>query len=134
MSAEVRLDELVKVIEQYGLAYLISIGDDARPHVVAVDPVAREDQLRIVEPGRGSRRNISARPALTLLWPPSQPTGYSLIVDGIGALHDDRIDITPTRAILHRAAAPDSAQTDDGCGSDCRHIPVADARATSAES
>ncbi|WP_328412161.1 pyridoxamine 5'-phosphate oxidase family protein [Nocardia sp. NBC_00403] len=133
MSAEVTLDELVKAIEQYDIAYLVSVGEDSQPHVVAVDPVPREGRLRIVEPGPHTRRNIATHPSITLLWAPRQPTGYSLIVDGLGALHDDRLDITPTRAILHRAATPSHAHTDGGCCGDCRHISLADPHSASLE-
>jgi hypothetical protein len=59
---------------------------------------------------------------VSLLWPPNEPGGYSLIVDGAAAPSDDgRIAVTPTRAVLHRPAAGSDASS-PGCGADC--VPI----------
>ena len=41
-----------------------------------------------------------------MLWPPAEPGGYSLIVDGRGQLIDDSLRVVPHRAVLHRPAVP----------------------------
>jgi len=61
---------------------------------------------------------------VTLLWPPSEPDGYSLIVDGqaeISEANDEtaRLGVVPTRALLHREADTDSAAAAKGCLHDC---------------
>jgi hypothetical protein len=76
-----------------------------------------------MEVGNRSARNSSVRPQVSLLWPPNEPGGYSLIVDGTAALPsgDGRIAVTPTRAVLHRpAAAPDPDKP--SCSADC--VPI----------
>ncbi|MEV5648728.1 pyridoxamine 5'-phosphate oxidase family protein [Nocardia sp. NPDC052254] len=124
MGAEVRLDELAKTIEGYALAYLVTVGEDSSPHVVAVTPIPDAGALHIAAPGRRTRRNIAAHPTATLVWAPRDPSDYSLIVDGIGTVDGDLLTVRPSRAILHRAVPPEQAADEDACGSDCRHIQL----------
>ena len=61
---------------------------------------------------------------MTLLWPPPQPGGYSLIVDGTAEVTDAddetaRLGVVPTRALLHREADSDSPEVAKGCLHDC---------------
>jgi hypothetical protein len=66
---------------------------------------------------------------VSLLWPPNDPDGYSLIVDatvtataGTGEGEGDNVvRLQPTRAVLHRPA-PEGATLAPGCGADC--IPL----------
>src|SRR5262245_17474225 len=102
--------------------YLLTVSDDARPHAVAVSAVWEGDALRIAV-GRSTAANAAARPGVSLLWPPNEPGGYSLIVDGAaaGTGEPGRITVTPTRAVLHRpAASPEPAKA--GCRADC--LPI----------
>jgi len=72
---------------------------------------------------------------VSLLWPPDDVGGYSLIVDaevtgtaGTGS-GDNLVRVRPTRAVLHRPAptAPDAPPVaGDGCAADC--IPLFDGR------
>ncbi len=125
MSIPVALDELRDQIRRFALApYLLSVSDDARPHAVAVAAVWQGDAL-VMEVGKRSAANASARPQVSLLWPPNEPGGYSLIVDGRAAATsgDGGLAFTPTRAVLHRpAATPDAAKP--GCSADCAPIPL----------
>ncbi|RTL61169.1 MAG: pyridoxamine 5'-phosphate oxidase family protein, partial [Hyphomicrobiales bacterium] len=57
-------------------------------------------------------------PDVTLLWPPPEPGGYSLIVDGRSELDDQGLRVVPQRAVLHRPAVAGVA-TASGCGDDC---------------
>lgn len=124
MSAEVLPDELTKLIAEFDLTFLVSVGEDSLPHVVAVTPVPHADRLHIADLGRHTRYNIAAHPAVTLIYAPQRPTDYSLIVDGRGELDADRVAIAPTRAILHRAAAPDHIAAEGECANDCRPIAL----------
>jgi hypothetical protein len=97
--------------------------------VVAV-AVGWDEGALVMSAGRTSVRNAGRRPGVSLLWPPAEPGGYSLIVDGVATAEprDDgeggRVTLQPTRAVLHRAAVAAGAgagsEADAGaCGSDC---------------
>ena len=53
--------------------------------------------------GNTTGRNAAAHGAVTVLWPPREPTGYSLIVDGTAMVDGDQLRLTPNRAVLHRS-------------------------------
>lgn len=121
MSIPVSLDGLrATLAERGGSAYLLSVSDDARPHVVHV-PLGWEDDVLIADVGKRSAANAAARPAVSLLYPVRMEGDYSLIVDGTAVVTTgdggQRLRITPTKAVLHRpAATPDPASA---CGADC---------------
>src|SRR4030095_12359703 len=99
MSVPVAVERLRNEILRFTFApYLITVGDDAHPHAVAVDVTWERDTLAL-KVGKRSARNSSAHPQVSLLWPPNEPGGYTLIVDGTAAFttSDDRIVVTPTR-------------------------------------
>ncbi len=125
MSIEVTLRQLAETLTRYRFAYLLTIGDDARAHVVAVNTTLANGTLRVTDLGRRTRANLAAHPSVTLVWPPASPSDYSLIVDGVGSLQDDDLTVMPTRAVLHRPAPPQITTTGDGCESDCVELPVA---------
>jgi hypothetical protein len=103
MSVAVDLADLQSQTAEYGWAYLLTVRDDARPHVVAVSPSWVGGAL-VAPVGRGSAMNASVRSSITLCYPPTDSTGFSLIVDGIASVDDERITLTPTSAVLHRPA------------------------------
>lgn len=121
MSVEVKTDQLGEALQGYAFAYLITVSADAESHVVAVTPVLVGDSLLITDLGRRTRMNAADHPAATLVWPPMQTGGYSLIVDGEATLNDDGLSLRPSRAVLHRPAPrPDGAAAPStGCESDC---------------
>lgn len=125
MSIKVDLDELSGALADFTFAYLISVGDDHRAHTVAVDPSFAGGRFGVDRIGNSTRRNVAAHPDVTLVWPPREPGGYTLIADGRAELADDGLVVTPTRAVLHRPATPDSpsAPPTSGCGDDC--VPLA---------
>ena len=101
--------------------YLLTVGDDGGPHAVAVDAAWEHDSLAMAV-GKRSAQNASARPQVSLLWPPNEPGGYTLIVDGTAAsIGDGRISVTPTRAVLHRPATEPGSMK-PGCTADCVRI------------
>jgi hypothetical protein len=103
MSVQVGLDELRDKIAEYGWAYLLTVRDDARPQVVAVSPSWADGSLTMAV-GRGSAHNATARSSISLCYPPVDPTGFSLIVDGIATVEDESVTLAPTSAVLHRPA------------------------------
>ncbi len=124
MSIEVTLQQLAQTLTRYRFAYLLTVGDDARAHVLAVTTTLANDTLLVTDLGRRTRVNVAAHPSVTLVWPPADPSNYSLIVDGVGSMRDDELAIAPTRAVLHRPAPPQTTTTGDGCESDCIELPV----------
>jgi hypothetical protein len=121
MSIPVALEQLRNETLRFALApYLLTVGDDARPHAVAVAAVW-EGAALAMDVGKRSASNAAARQQVSLLWAPNEPGGYSLIVDGTAASDGARVTVTPTRAVLHRpAATPDAAKA--GCSADC--VPI----------
>lgn len=125
MSITVTLEQLAQTLARYRFAYLLTIGDDTRPHATAVNPTLARDTLLVRDLGRTTRANLAARPSVTLIWPPANAGDYSLIVDGLGSIQADELAITPSRAVLHRPAPlKDTTPTDGGCASDCVELPL----------
>ena len=120
MSVKVDIDRLADELANYTFAYLVTVGDDFRAHTVAVEPVLAGGVIDVGPVGGSTRRNLAAHSDVTLVWPPAQRGGYTLIVDGNGrpAETDSALRIVPGRAVLHRKAAP-GAGTKPGCKDDC---------------
>jgi hypothetical protein len=99
-------------------AYVITVTDEGKPHVVSVMVDWSDDRL-VFGAGRTTLACAAARPDVALFWAPIEPGGYSLIVDGKAAREDpllDRLSLLPAKAILHRSAAksaPTDAQVSD---------------------
>ncbi|MDT4974475.1 MAG: hypothetical protein QOG98_233 [Pseudonocardiales bacterium] len=121
MSVKVDLDQLAAALEDFTFAYLVTVGDDYRAHTVAVEPGFADGVINVGPVGGGTRRNLAQHDGVTLVWPPSQPGDYTLIVDGRGHATDGdaALQIVPSRAVLHRKAAPDSAAAAAVCLHDC---------------
>jgi hypothetical protein len=128
----VDLERLAAALTEYPFAYLISVDDGYRVHTVTVKPELRElldgpdgasrpkTVLDVGPIGGHTRKNLTHRSDVTLLWPPHEPGGYSLIVDGRAeATESDgetvRFGVVPTRALLHR----DSPAAANGALHDC---------------
>lgn len=124
MSIPVELPDLRTKIAEYGWAYLLTVRDDERPHVVAVTPVWDGDLLTM-DVGRGTAANSTARPSVSLCYPPPEPDGYSLIVDGTARVDGARLSFAPSGAVLHRPAPAGFEGSATGCGSDCAPVSPA---------
>lgn len=125
MSVSVDLAALAEQVDSYGFAYLLTVGDDLRAHAVAVRPVLVGGVLRVDGLGRRTRANLVSRPATSLVWPPVEPGGYSLIVDARATVTAPGADLAPEHAVLHRPADHERGATavaQTGCGNDC--VPV----------
>jgi hypothetical protein len=128
---KVDLQRLAAALPDYPFAYLITVDDGYRVHTVTVQPELRElaegsDGVGVILDvgliGGHTRSNLSQRSDVTLLWPPTESGGYSLIVDGLARATDSdddaaRVGVLPTRALLHREA--DSPSATKGCKHDC---------------
>jgi hypothetical protein len=119
---KVDLKALADALVDYPYAYLITVDDDYRVHTVTVEPRLDDATLDVGLIGGRTRNNLAQRADVTLLWPPAEPGGYSLIVDGSAEVTDAgaetaRLTVVPTRALLHRDA--ESADAAKGCLHDC---------------
>jgi hypothetical protein len=122
MSIPVAIEDLVAATGERGWAYLLTVSDDQRPHVVAVDPIW-DDEVLVIDVGRGTARNAAARPSISLCYPPVQDGGYSLIVDGDAAVEGESVvRFAPTGAVLHRPAPVGFNGSPTGCGNDCEPV------------
>ncbi len=119
MSVPVDLAELAEHLQHYNFAYLMTVGEDQRAHAVAVRPTLDGPVLQLEGLGRRTRANLEARPGISLVWPPFDHGGYSLILDGRAALAEQGATITPEHAVLHRPAEEGAAPGATGCGNDC---------------
>ncbi|MEB3984303.1 pyridoxamine 5'-phosphate oxidase family protein [Mycobacterium sp. 663a-19] len=119
----VDFERLAAALPDYPFAYLITVDDDYRAHTVTVEPQLREATLDVGLIGGRTRDNLARRSDVTLLWPPPEPGGYSLIVDGTAEVTDVgdavRLGVLPTRALLHREADDGSPAAAKGCLHDC---------------
>ena len=108
VSITVALDALRARVEEFGpTAFLVTIGESARPHVVSVGVEWDTDRL-VAGAGRTTSANVGRQPTVSLLWPAVAAGDYALIVDGAAAVETRAgaavVVIEPSRAVLHRVA------------------------------
>jgi hypothetical protein len=116
---------LAEAVAHYGRsAYLLTIANDG-PHTsfVSVDLKGNVITCTI---GKSAARNIASEPNVSLFWPPREPGGYALILNGTATGQRElsgvtRAEITLTKSVLHRAG-PKPPDSDGPCLSDCRRI------------
>ena len=112
-------------VAQYGRdAYLLTIANDS-PHMSLVS-VDLKGNVIACAVGKSAARNIASKPNLSLFWPPREPGGYALVVNGTATGRREpggvtRAEITLTKSVLHRAG-PKPPDSDGPCTSDCRRI------------
>lgn len=100
--------------------YLLTVTSSCRPHCSTVTLTwdAPDGQLIVRPVPRTWDPDFRQT---SLLWPPAEPGGYSLIVDGTAAGNqaagEPVLIVTVTRAVLHRRGP--AAGSDSACGSDC---------------
>lgn len=124
MSIPVEVGDLGAALGDFGAGYLLTASPSGAVKAVTVEPSVEDGVLVVAGPGRGSLGNVGANPAVTLLFPPREQRGYTLLVDGTAETVGDDVRVTPTGAVLHRPAAhADGPAPPEGCGHDCRPVP-----------
>ena len=116
---------LAEAISHYGRdAYLLTAAKDG-PHTSNVTIELRGDSIGC-SLGSSAARNIAQTPNVSLFWPPTEPGGYAMIVNGTAASQHGlsgvtTAEITLTKSVLHRPG-PKPNDSDGPCASDCRRL------------
>jgi hypothetical protein len=116
---------LAEAIAQYGRdAFLLTIANDG-PHTSFVS-VDLKGNVIACAVGKSAARNIAREPNVSLFWPPREPGGYALVLNGTAiGRHEPsgvaKAEIRLTKSVLHRAG-PKPPNSDGPCQSDCRRI------------
>lgn len=128
MSIPVEIDDLARALEDFGDGYLLTTGGRG-VKAVTVTATVEDGVVRVPGPSRGTSANLDADPTATLLFPPRQPRGHTLLVDGTAETAADGFVLTPSSAVLHRPADhadhADRAGRGTGssaCGHDCEPV------------
>ena len=106
------------------LPYLLTITAADQPHCgnVTVSWGATGDELVVSAPSSWAGSEAGGHRQVSLLWPPAEPGGYSLIVDGRASTLDrdgeTLLAVAISRAVLYRLGSS-SAGDSSLCGSDC---------------
>lgn len=107
--------------------YLLTVTTENRPHCGSVTVRWAADGRRLIAAAPSSWPGSAASGycRVSLVWPPPQPDGHSLIIDGDArtapGAGEEMLAIHPTRAVLYRRG-PGRPGTDTSCSSDC--IPI----------
>jgi hypothetical protein len=116
---------LAEAISHYGReAYLLTVAKDG-PHTSNVTIELRGGCIGCIL-GASAAKNIAREPHVSLFWPPTEPGGYALIVNGTAAsvhrlMGVTMAEITLTKLVLHRPG-PKPDDSDGPCASDCRRL------------
>lgn len=116
------IERLAEALADRGAGYLLTADRHGRVKAVTVEPVLADGVVHCPA-SRGSARNLAAYPTATLLFPPTEPRGHTLLVDGTATADEDGITFTPESAVLHRPADhADGPAAPGGCGNDCAPV------------
>ncbi len=123
MSIPVEVADLARALEDFGAGYLLTT-TGGTVKVVTVEPTVTDGAVLVERPGKGTVANLAGNATVTLVFPPREPKGFTLLVDGTAEVAGEDVRITPATAVLHRPAShADGPPAPDGCGNDC--APVA---------
>jgi hypothetical protein len=124
----VELAPLRDALDRYGsVAYFLSVSGDGRPHAVELEVSWVETGELVVHPGNSTAANVQVRPLVSLVWPPTERGGYSLIVDAAvvtvasAGRGDNTVVLAPTSAVEHRRGRSDDPDS-RAHGSDCVRV------------
>lgn len=131
MSVKVPLERVRDELEQRAnRAYLLTVGDDGRPHCAAVVLGWREDEL-VVGAGRTSASNAAARRQVTLLAPPTtllpalgEPSGGQEVLEGYSLIVDGDVTAVPVPATSGNEASGDEGSGGRSGGGEVRVRPT----------
>ena len=121
MSIPVEVDQIAAEMDRYGAsAFVVTVRDDGTPHIAHVT-FGAADGVLTCPASRTAALNVAERPSMSVLWPPFEDSGYSMIVDGEASVDGEVMSIAPTNGVLHRPAARPEGTNGD-CSSDCAPV------------
>ncbi len=129
MSIPIEIDDLAEALQGFGSGYLLTTtGGSVK--VVTVDPTVQDGVVVVSGPGRGTIANLGDNATVTLVFPPLEPRGFTLLVDGTGEAAGEDVRVTPTGAVLHRPGShadgppppPSAGEQTDSCANDCAPV------------
>ncbi|WP_420443873.1 pyridoxamine 5'-phosphate oxidase family protein [Candidatus Poriferisodalis sp.] len=123
MSIPVEPADVGNQMEHFGAAaYVLTVRDDATPHIAHLAMRLDGEVLRCGA-SRSAAANVAQRPSISVLWPPYELGGYSMIVDASARTVETtdglELELRPTSGVLHRPATPATPPSNSGCASDC---------------
>ncbi len=123
MSIPVAPADIGHQMESFGAeAYVVTVRYDATPHVAHLVMRLDGEVLRCAT-SRSAAANVADRPNISVLWPPHEPGGYSMIVDAVARKIDaedgEELELRPVSGVLHRPATPATPASNPACNSDC---------------
>lgn len=129
MSIPVDVADLETALADFGAGYLLTTTGGA-VKVVTVEPRVEDGVVLVRGPGQGTLANLAQNPRTTLVLPPAEPRGFTLLVDGTAEVVGDDARITPTGAVLHRPGRqadgrpppPSAGEQTDSCANDCAPV------------
>lgn len=104
MSVLVELADLPERLREFDRGYLLT-SRNGLVKAVSVRATPAGGDLRVPTPGGGSVANVGTNPSVTLLFPPLESPGMTLLVDGTAVADGDDVVVTPTGAVLHKPVA-----------------------------
>jgi hypothetical protein len=130
MSIPVDVADLEQALVDFGAGYLLTVGSDGAVKVVTVEPTVRDGAVVVADASRGTVANLADNPRVTLVFPPPQPKGFTLLVDGTAEVVGGDVRVTPSGAVLHRPGShadgppppPSAGQATDSCANDCAPV------------
>lgn len=124
MSANRLPEPLARALARGTSGYLVSLARSGRAHVGVVSVGQDGDRIVLTEVGAGTCGNLAVDRRATVVLPPLDAGGYTLIVDGHAVPDGARYLIAPARAVLHRHGQPGAEPADGGCVADCVELAV----------
>lgn len=122
MSVSVPLPELAEELGRRSMpAYVMTSTGAKAPHASAAF-LRFDGRVLIAGCGDTMAGNLATQPSASVIVPPDEPDGYTLIVDATATVvsaEEREVHLRPTGAVLHRPG-PGSGGT--GCGHDCQPL------------
>jgi Pyridoxamine 5'-phosphate oxidase len=130
MSIPVDLAGLETALADFGPGYLLTVDGDGAVKVVTVEPSVDDGALLVAGPGKGTLANLAGNARVSLVFPPVQPKGFTLLVDGSAEVMGQDVRVTPSGAVLHRPGRhadgppppPSAGEQTDSCANDCAAV------------
>ena len=119
-------ETLHDVMNDYGAdAYLLTVGTNG-PHTSLVTLNWQEGRLACTL-GKSAARNVASQPNVSLLWPPLETGGDSIVVNALITIAENDphpvASLPLTKAVFHRAGARPEGSTGP-CPNDCKPISI----------